>query len=474
MRKDEPQKANAKHINQYKMAHMIGVAEWMRERAIEYYLNPDEMYTVGLLHDIGYLNGRIGHEQNGSAILSGIGLKPDIIFAIDHHGENPYKVQEKFGKSSISAAYVLLLEADMSIDAKGYRVGFDKRIEDIKNRYKNQYDEENLRDIIRFIKEYQKEKGISKPTHLFNKEMPDGDKKNFDYVCAEKGKPHDDFTIFANIISEDQNFVTIERYQKFGKFKLNNTTMSKDTFYEYYKKRAEKMEKYQSESSKGIKQKVEVDGISAEFVLITETKRDTAVPYFYIAETNCELLFAYSNKKCDLERAFFELLVDSDSELVTDEIRNYAQSVLSIEKELQILELNSNNEPFVYFFDGGKLLITPCSYNGQGTTEYYLTNDHLISSNDTLFKIASQITTYDAIKREYEKSKSKLQAFYNKNIKHLIKASFDAESLTSEQREALDTFTDWHKDVYGFRPHSTNMCEINDVKNKTNSYIERD
>ena len=47
--------AHKEHINAYKTAHMIGVAEYMRERAKDYGLNPDIMYAVGLLHDIGYI-----------------------------------------------------------------------------------------------------------------------------------------------------------------------------------------------------------------------------------------------------------------------------------------------------------------------------------------------------------------------------------------------------------------------------------
>lgn len=120
--------AHKEHINAYKMAHMIGVAEYMRERAKDYGLNPDIMYTIGLLHDIGYVNARADHERYGADMLNSMGLNEQITFAIRYHGENPYDVQERFGKNSITREYVLLLEADMSVDARGYRVGFEKRL----------------------------------------------------------------------------------------------------------------------------------------------------------------------------------------------------------------------------------------------------------------------------------------------------------------------------------------------------------
>ena len=162
--------AHKEHINAYKTAHMIGVAEYMRERAKDYGLNPDIMYAVGMLHDIGYINGRAEHGRYGADMLHSMGMNEQIIFAVRHHGENPYDVQERFGKSSITSGYVLLLEADMSIDAKGYRVGFEKRLADIERRYGHDHAAcETVKANIRFIKEYQAEHGIGKPVKLYHK-----------------------------------------------------------------------------------------------------------------------------------------------------------------------------------------------------------------------------------------------------------------------------------------------------------------
>lgn len=162
--------AHNEHINRFKMAHMIGVAEYMRERAKDYGVDPDVMYALGLLHDIGYLEGHQDHETVGCYIMDSLGMDDKYLFAVLHHGENPYEVAETFGKDVISPEFVLLLEADMSVDARGYRVGFDGRLEDIERRYGGDHAAyETAKANIRFIKEYQKEHGIGRPVGLYHK-----------------------------------------------------------------------------------------------------------------------------------------------------------------------------------------------------------------------------------------------------------------------------------------------------------------
>jgi putative nucleotidyltransferase with HDIG domain len=132
------------------MAHMIGVAEYMRENASKYDLDPDMAYTVGLLHDIGYLEGRRGHEQVSAKIYASIcsTVNPDIFDAILYHGST----WEEIPKTSIS---LLLIEADMSVNAQGFRVGFDKRLMDIKERYGEDSDAyRNVKNIISQLKIY--------------------------------------------------------------------------------------------------------------------------------------------------------------------------------------------------------------------------------------------------------------------------------------------------------------------------------
>jgi hypothetical protein len=101
----------------------------MAENAYKYGLDSGEMFVLGLLHDIGYLNGREGHEMSGYALLDGMGLNKRFTNAILLHGSNPHTLTD------VSPELRLLYEADMSIDKDGKLVGFKGRLKDIKERY---------------------------------------------------------------------------------------------------------------------------------------------------------------------------------------------------------------------------------------------------------------------------------------------------------------------------------------------------
>ena len=163
------EEAHKEHINKYKMAHMIGVAEYMRERAEDYGIDPDVAYTIGLLHDIGYLAGRNDHEKEGADILCCLGVQEEseAYNAVRYHGSNPYTLSP----SDISPLLVLTYEADLSVDSSGHRVGFNKRLENIAfNNRNNGYGDvavETASQTIKFVKEYQERNGIPKPPKGF-------------------------------------------------------------------------------------------------------------------------------------------------------------------------------------------------------------------------------------------------------------------------------------------------------------------
>lgn len=161
------EEAHKEHINKYKMAHMIGVAEYMRERAVDYGLDPNMAYTVGLLHDIGYLEGRKDHENAGAEILLSLGIEEEseVFNAVCYHGSNPYALSSSITNSSL---LVLVYEADLSVDVKGYRVGFENRLKDIGKRYGfDSIAYSTAKSSIEFVKEYQEKNYIDKPKKEF-------------------------------------------------------------------------------------------------------------------------------------------------------------------------------------------------------------------------------------------------------------------------------------------------------------------
>ena len=146
------------HISAKKIAHMVGVAAYMRDRADDYGVDGNVAYTAGLLHDIGYLEGRLGHEEIGAEILEACGMHGEIVFVVANHATELKAIPE----NQISPMLVLMVEADLSVDARGFRVGFDSRLKDIERRYgvDKTGDVQSVLSNIEYIKAYQAEHGI--------------------------------------------------------------------------------------------------------------------------------------------------------------------------------------------------------------------------------------------------------------------------------------------------------------------------
>lgn len=91
-----------------------------------------EMYTLGLVHDIGKLYDNEKHAELGSKIMQNTGYKYcDEIF---YHG--------KYQKEYKSKALILLNIADLLVDSEGKMVKVEDRLLDIGVRYgftSNQY-----------------------------------------------------------------------------------------------------------------------------------------------------------------------------------------------------------------------------------------------------------------------------------------------------------------------------------------------
>jgi putative nucleotidyltransferase with HDIG domain len=105
---------------------MHGVAEYMYKHAADYNLDPEEMYLLGLLHDIGYLEGRIMHAQHGAAILKKIKLPHKYQIAVERQGDI---LKEK---DHPSPELMLLIEADMHIISRSSKmVRYRDRLDEI-------------------------------------------------------------------------------------------------------------------------------------------------------------------------------------------------------------------------------------------------------------------------------------------------------------------------------------------------------
>lgn len=88
------------------------------------------MYLLGLLHDIGYLEGRIMHARHGADILKKIKLPHKYQIAVERHGDI---LKEK---DHPSPELMLLIEADMHIISRSSKmVRYRDRLDEIAERH---------------------------------------------------------------------------------------------------------------------------------------------------------------------------------------------------------------------------------------------------------------------------------------------------------------------------------------------------
>lgn len=113
-----------------RLKHSISVARKMVEIGKAYNLTDNELqelFVLGYNHDIGYefSNNGINHNIIGGTILKNSGYKHWK--EIYYHGNinDEYK----------SLYLTILNQADMQVDKYGNDVGYEERLEDIKNRY---------------------------------------------------------------------------------------------------------------------------------------------------------------------------------------------------------------------------------------------------------------------------------------------------------------------------------------------------
>ena len=113
-----------------RLKHSYGVAKKMQEIGSNIGYNKkelDELFVLGLNHDIGYefVNDGVEHNKVGGTILRNCGYK--YWREVYYHGE----VQKEYSSMFLD----ILNSADMQVDIFGNDVGYEKRLDDIRNRY---------------------------------------------------------------------------------------------------------------------------------------------------------------------------------------------------------------------------------------------------------------------------------------------------------------------------------------------------
>ncbi len=145
------------------------------------------------------------------------------------------------------------------------------------------------------------------------------------------------------------------------------------------------------------------------------------------------------------------------------EIREYARNVLDEAKRFIAALKKANYKKFDYKSGDVSVFITPCvsGMNPPKTItdiEYYLANDNIIYGTDSIYELAERVVMYDKYLEREEADKNKLMDFYVKEVRPLLGKSYD--DMTMDERSTMGNYSDWHKDLYGFRPRNGwDKCE---------------
>lgn len=131
-------------IENARILHCHGVAEYMYYHAGYIDRDADKMYVLGLLHDIGYLNGKAEHEFYGAELIRNtfdVDSQDIVAKCIFYHGTTPNKYMELHmcSKEDIPSELILLWQADMVVESSGENagkiVGYNRRLKGIEDRY---------------------------------------------------------------------------------------------------------------------------------------------------------------------------------------------------------------------------------------------------------------------------------------------------------------------------------------------------
>lgn len=111
-----------------------------------------------------------------------------------------------------------------------------------------------------------------------------------------------------------------------------------------------------------------------------------------------------------------------------------------------IFAMNKWEETEITCPDGTEIMVSPCYY-GEGIPtrddiEYYLVYADLPwMGADTLEELAKEINGHADALAEMEASRKEIREF------------FESHERNGWSDEAWDWYSDWHKDLYGYRPH---------------------
>lgn len=136
-------------IRDGKLFHIRAVAEAMRDAALAMGWGEEraeDMFLLGLVHDVGYVRQPVGHAAAGAEILS----RSSYAYAEEVRLHGTYVADP-------SPELELLWLCDLSVDSRGRRCGLTSRLRHVAERFGE--DSLQMRDVRR-IAEHLRERGL--------------------------------------------------------------------------------------------------------------------------------------------------------------------------------------------------------------------------------------------------------------------------------------------------------------------------
>lgn len=131
-------------LSNNKLIHSKAVAEKMRSKALELgwdITRAEDMYLLGLLHDVGYIVSKNHHANAGALLLARNNYR--YSFEVQHHGrpvDNP------------SDELLLLWWADLTTLYNGWEATLKHRLKDVEIRYGvDSYQYQNVLEIMKIL-----------------------------------------------------------------------------------------------------------------------------------------------------------------------------------------------------------------------------------------------------------------------------------------------------------------------------------
>lgn len=144
------------------------------------------------------------------------------------------------------------------------------------------------------------------------------------------------------------------------------------------------------------------------------------------------------------------VLVDelwNEMQMQNEEEDTKMENAFTVESVAKALEMNCFKETTFRLLDGTEIMITPCSYVRDITDisqcDYFLVDDPELpwAGGDKLSKVVNEMNNHVKLVDDLAEERAQLRAYFDKHQKN----GWDDESFS--------WYSDWHKDLYGYRPH---------------------